>query len=178
MRTHPLLTEWFRRIVLSQQGHYNASAYFERLNYWMGIPVVILSAFVGTSVFATLEKNVDTRLRIVIGLISVIAAVLASLQTFFRFSDRSEIHRDFGGRYGALRREIEQIISFPPSSEEELRQLLTDLRQRLDTLGTEAPEIPRWAWKLAEQRIHKRFQASHPLIDGLPKDEETNVPST
>lgn len=177
MRTHPLLIEWFRRIVLSQQGHYNASAYFERLNYWLGIPVVILSAFVGTAVFATLEKNVDARLRILIGLISVLAAVLASLQTFFRFADRSEIHRDFGGRYGALRREIEQIIAFPPPTEDELRQPLTDLRQRLDTLGTEAPEIPRWAWKQAEQRFHNKFQASHPLVDGLPKDEGTKAPA-
>jgi hypothetical protein len=67
-----------------------------RLNYLLGVPVVVLTTFVGTSVFATLQEDVNTSLRILVGAVSVFAAVLASLQTFLRYPERAEKHRIAG----------------------------------------------------------------------------------
>lgn len=140
-----LLENWLRRARESQRGHYQAAARLEHLNYWFGIPVVIMTTVVGTSVFASLQRRVDVRWQVMIGVFSVLAAVLASLQTFLRFSEKAEKHRSAGAAYGAIRRELEMILSVTPA-EQDAKQLLDGLRTRIDALAKDAPEIPTHAW--------------------------------
>jgi hypothetical protein len=53
-----------------------------QVRYLLGIPTIILSAGVGTAVFASLNKQaMGNSIKLVFGLISIMAAVLASLQT-------------------------------------------------------------------------------------------------
>jgi len=52
-------------------------------------------------------------MRIVAGLLSVLAAILASLQTFLKFSERAQMHREAGARFGALVKELEQYQKNP-----------------------------------------------------------------
>lgn len=141
-----LLEEWLRRTRESQYGHYAAAKRLGYLNYGMGIPVVVMSTVVGTSVFASLRQQVDLRLQIGVGLISVLAAVLAGLQTFLRFSEKAEKHRSAGAEYGAIARHIEESLSVPPGADG-LAKLLGELRSHMDTLAKEAPEIPSHVWK-------------------------------
>jgi len=141
-----LLENWLRRARECQYGHYAAASTLSSRNYWLGIPVVILTSLVGTSVFATLQHEVDIRFKIATGLVSVLAAVLASLQTFLRVSEKAEKHRAAGATYGAVAREIEQGLNVPGSSDKE-KEFLDNLRDRMDTLAKEAPEIPEYVWK-------------------------------
>lgn len=146
--TEELLGDWYRRLRFAQFAHYEAAKAFDRMNYWLGIPVVVLSTFVGTSVFANIGKVVDARIQISIGLISVIAATLASLQTFFRFSEKAEKHRIAASKYGALRREIEEIFAVHGDT---TREAITALRQRIDRLSDEAPHIPHKIWSRRQE---------------------------
>ena len=147
-----LLTDWYRRARESQFSHYTAADYYTRLNLWLGVPVVCFSTVVGTTVFATLEQEVDILLRILVGSISVIAAVLASLQTFLRFSERVEKHKSTAAAYGAIRREIEQMQAISVSLDGEENDI-TSIRDRLDGLAAEAPEIPQRVWKKALENL-------------------------
>ena len=52
-----LLDEWYRRVQGTRKAHYAAAEWFHRLSYWLGVPTVVLSLFVGTSVFASLKTN-------------------------------------------------------------------------------------------------------------------------
>lgn len=141
--TEELLEDWYRRLRYAQYAHYEAAKAFDCMNYWLGIPVVVLSTFVGTSVFASLGKLVDATVQISIGLISVLAATLASLQTFLRFSERAEKHRVAASKYGALRREIEELLAtggpIPPEA-------ITPLRLGIDRLAEDAPHVPNRIW--------------------------------
>lgn len=58
--------------------HYAAATVLLRRNYWLGITVVVLAALVGTSVFATLSGEVDVRLKIATGLVSLLLCWLVS----------------------------------------------------------------------------------------------------
>jgi len=64
------------------------------------------TCFVAASVFATLEKDVDPKFKVLVALVSVLGAMLAGLQTLLRLEERAEKHRHAGSRYGALHREI------------------------------------------------------------------------
>ena len=76
-----LLREWSTRAGASADAHYELCTRLSRANLRFGVPVVVLTTFVGTSVFATLQHHVNIALRITVGMVSVLAAVLASLQT-------------------------------------------------------------------------------------------------
>ena len=140
-----LLKDWLRRTRESQFGHYAAAKRLGYLNYGLGIPVVVMSALVGSSVFAALGKQVDLRLQIAVGVTSVVTAALASLQTFLRFSEKAEKHRSSGAAFGAIRRRIEESLAVPPEPGE-VKTLLAEVRGQMDTLAKEAPEIPSHVW--------------------------------
>ena len=78
-----LLRGWLLHAHKGRDRHDLAARRNDTLRYWLGVPTVILSAVVGTSVFASLGAQVDTSLKIVIGLVSITSAVLASLQNSF-----------------------------------------------------------------------------------------------
>jgi hypothetical protein len=138
-----LLEDWHLRLRFVQFAHYESAKSFEHLNYWIGVPAALFSAFVGTSVFASIGKTVDARFQIVVGLVSVLTTVLSSVQTFLRFSEKAENHRVAAARYGALRREVEEILTV---GENITKDIITPLRREIDKLAEEAPHIPSRIW--------------------------------
>jgi hypothetical protein len=144
--TPQFLDEWYVRVVQTQRAHYQSAEYFARLKFWLGIPTVVLSTAVGTSVFAALQKQPDFWLQVCVGLASVLAALLASLQTFLGYAERAEKHRIAGAKYGAVGRELEVLRA---SASVPSEQLINEIRKRLDTLALESPNNPIWIYERA-----------------------------
>src|SRR5262245_21153015 len=141
-----VLYEWYQRVVVTQRAHYLSADHFGKKKYWLGIPAVVLSTLVGTSVFATVQKQPELWLQISVGLASVAAALLTSLQTFLGYAERAEKHRLAAAKYGALGRELEQLRSCgsTPSLE-----AMSGVRKRLDDMAVESPNNPRWIYHKA-----------------------------
>lgn len=152
-----LLKAWERRVVIGLDAHYDASRYYIRRNYWIGIPAVTFATIVGTTVFATLEKEVQLEARIAVGLLSIGAAVLSGLQTFLGYSEKSEKHRVIGARYGAIAREIEQLMTVPSDHWIENRKALDLIRKQIDAIALEAPSLPDRLWAEAKTRHPKEY---------------------
>lgn len=156
-----LISDWFRRVRENQFIHYACGNHFSRMNYWLGIPTILLTTVVGTAIFATLESQAIGGLRIVIGLISILASVLAALHTFLGFSERAEKHRLTAAGYAAVRRQLEFLKTFPVEDQKELSQGLESIKQEIDNLAKSAPEVPERIWnkKVTELkgREHKRI---------------------
>ena len=72
------------------------------------------------------------------GLCSVLAALLAGLQTFLGYSERSEKHRMAGARYGALRREMDVLRTSPDLVDS---NMLDSIRAKMDALALESPLV-------------------------------------
>jgi hypothetical protein len=132
-------------------AHSRAATYYTCLNRVFGIPVVIFSTIVGTTAFARISVNdPSTTVRVLFGVLSMSAAVLAALQTFFNFAELAEKHRIFAARYGCLRREVEHEQAFPPDAAA-LTELMSSFEKRWNALDESAPSLP--------QRIFDRAQA-------------------
>ena len=136
--TKDVLNDWYERVRVTQIAHYISADHFGKRKFSLGVPAVILSAFVGTAVFATLQKQPDLWLQITIGLASVAAAVLASLQIFLGYSERADKHRVAGAKYGALGRELEVLRSMDNVE----IQIINELKKKLDDLAQESPNNP------------------------------------
>jgi hypothetical protein len=146
-----VLAAWYKRVTMTQRAHYLSVAHYSRKSYWFGIPVIALSTLVGTSVFATLQSQPQLWLQITVGLASVLAAVMASLQTFLGFSERAEKHRIAGAKYGALGRELEALLA---SQSQVSDEVVADVRKRLDALALESPNNPLPIYRQAGLPIH------------------------
>jgi hypothetical protein len=169
-----LVTDWFRRARESQRVHYECSNYYNRLNYILGIPTIALSAAVGTAVFASFDKVAGGTAKVVLGLVSILAAVLASLQTFLSFAERANRHRVTGSKYGAVRRALEYLKTFPPSDPEELRRQVEKIKQEMDGLAENAPHVPSRLKRKIDDELKSR---THQRVFHLPnlKDAAANA---
>jgi len=143
--------EWYQRAVVVAHGHYRAALRYSRLNYWFGLPTVILATVVGTSVFASLQQQPDFWWQISVGLMSILAAVLSGLQSFLGYNDKAERHRMAGSRYNAIGRELELLLS-----QDEDWSKLDAIRTRIDTLAQESPHIP--------ESVHREMDQSPPEL--------------
>jgi hypothetical protein len=155
-RVLSLLRDWQRRAAISQEAHYARATRLADYNIWFGVPVVALATFVGTSVFATLQEDVRIELRILVGSVSVLAAVLASLQTFLRFQERAEKHRASAELWAAIRREIDQMLALHPeylAEKSDPKEYLDDLRRRMDEVSAQSLEIGERDLERARQRL-------------------------
>ncbi len=152
MPSTPVAQQWYNRAALVAHGHYRAALRFSRLNYWFGFPSVVLATIVGTSVFATLQAKPEFWWQVLVGVMSIAAAILSALQSFLGYSDKAEKHRAAGAKYNAIGRELELWLSLP---QEDL-QRLDAIRQRIDSLAQESPHIP--------ESVHREMSKS----DGAP----------
>ena len=148
-----LLLAWIRRARESQFTHYVQATRFRRADLWLGVPVIAITALVGTSVFSSVANDQEpATAKIVLGLFSVLAAILSSLQTFMKLSERSDLHRSFGARYGDVRRKLEQAYA-QRGTLAISNETLQLLNEELTEIATEAPDAPSKALKIAQENI-------------------------
>lgn len=135
-----LLKSWRRSLHISQVAHYESAKPLSARHFLIGIPTLILSVVVGSTIFAQLgNEEANTIVQIGAGIISLIAGVLAALQTFLSYESRAESHRNIGARCGILRREIDEILA--SFDENELSQeVVQDIRLKYDNITTDAPK--------------------------------------
>ncbi|TAK96952.1 MAG: DUF4231 domain-containing protein [Aquabacterium sp.] len=139
MNTTELLNQWLVGIRIAHIQQFLASNHSEKMHRRLGIPTVVLSTVVGTSVFASLDANPEIWLKIVIGLLSVASAVLAALQTFMGYAEKSSEYKAAAIRYGKLRRELEQYISTRSATCTTDEAFMLDYRNRWDDTDSTAP---------------------------------------
>src|SRR2546428_6350802 len=80
--TEELLRGWLLHTHKARDRHDEAARVYDRLRYLVGGPTIVLSAVVGTSVFASVAQSPGPTVAIAVGVFSVTATVLAALQTF------------------------------------------------------------------------------------------------
>ena len=144
------LFDWECRCAAAEEVHFDVAEELSRRNLFLGIPVVVLSAIVGTSLFASVSGDgVDVWIRIAAGTVSLIAGVLASIQTFLRFGARAEQHRVAAERWAAVKREIEKVRALPAEQVGDANELLDDIKTRMDQAADKAPPMPKRRWNRA-----------------------------
>jgi len=142
-----LLKDWSHRADESSKNHFARARKLSSLNMALGIPVVVLTTVVGTSVFATLQQSLNTTIRIIGGVAVVIAAVLAALETWLRLGEYVERNRAAAEMWSAIRREITEMLALPaPVARGGQRGYLDDLRKRMDEIAAESPEMRVTHW--------------------------------
>jgi hypothetical protein len=153
-----VLKRWWDGLHFAMQAHYAASVKASRSNYWLGIPVVLTSTFVGSAVFATLESEPSVPIKIGTAVLSLTASFLAAVQTFLRFAERAESHREAATNYAVIQRDLAQLLAFPPKEGIKLLRSVNSIRERWDALVTKCPTVPKRIWNQAAKKRERSDQ--------------------
>jgi len=148
-----LLRDWERRSTVAEHAYYAKSERLRAWNYLLGIPVVIVTAVVGTAVFASLSKSssIDFHAKLWIGGITMLAAVLAGIQTFTKLGEAAQINGAAGDWYASIRRDIEQALSLPPEFRDPAKDVVDSVRKEMNKASQKSPELgERWWGPFAE----------------------------
>lgn len=147
-----MLNGWLIHAHKCRDRHDEASRLYAKGQYALGIPSLVASTVVGSSVVSYLSAQ--TTPAVWVAVLSIAAAVLAALQTFLDFAGRSDKHRSAGVKYKAAIRFLEQLKVRRSQGEEIPREELDHFRTALDALEESAPVVmPR-----IYDRVEKRYQ--------------------
>jgi hypothetical protein len=103
--------------------------------------VVAFTTLVGTSVFATFNETPSQRAKLFVGTVSILAAVLAAIQTFLSYGQLTERHRTAANRYASSRRSIELALARHDAS------AVDQIRVEMDKVGAASPQIGDKVWQ-------------------------------
>lgn len=147
-----LVLAWIRRARESQMAHYEMANSLSYKGRFLGVPVIVITSLIGTSVFASLASEIiPAWSKIVVGFLSLAAVVLSSLQTFFNYSDRAEKHRSSGANFGAVRRKLE-IIYAKREHGINLDEVEV-LRAELDGLAQDSLHVPAHVFRVVQKNV-------------------------
>jgi hypothetical protein len=137
-----LTLTWYRRARQAQLAHTDAADRARRRERLLGVPTVVLTTVVGSAAFATLGKSPRKGLQFAAGTLSILAAVLAALQTFLKLGDAARSHTESSRAFGSLRRDLGQLGADAERPRDELKRELERVRQRYDALSEKSPDVP------------------------------------
>lgn len=155
------LIGWHARYIRAQVAHSHSATAYERISTIAGVSLILLTISTSVCTFADFSNTLKW-IPIVLG---ILATILATFQTFYRFSEKAGMYRNIASRFGALRKDIEFIIEFRATeNEEQLKRVIAELRSREDELILESPYALPSSWKKAKKRVptkkHKYSLAS------------------
>jgi guanylate kinase len=149
IETLEMLRIWHDNIKRIQIANADAASFFSRGNLLLGIPTIIVTATVGASAVTEILKDH----KVILALLGLLATILAGLQAFLNFGDRSAKHKNTANEYGCLKRNVQKFLALPPSSDYVFEQKLDEVQKTYDDLMRISPHVPIWIWRRAMQDI-------------------------
>lgn len=148
------INDWNKRLTIAQTGHYITSERYILINRFVGIPLVTSSTFVSAFLFFD-STGFSDRLSILMKLLSILVALLASLQTLMRPTEKAEAHRSCAARYGNLKRKIEQF-SAAGSAIDDWKNFSKEITIEWAGISENAPTTPQRIRKKANSIINNK----------------------
>jgi hypothetical protein len=147
--------------IHSGKAHFNAGDRWVRYHYWMGIPSVVLSALAGAAFFKEYSN--------LAGIMSAVVAVLTSLMTFLKPSERASAHKGSGDQFLTLRndaRVFREIRLTYACDEQAAIGGLDEFTKRRNALNQASAQFSRKDFELARKGIDEGEAAHRVDNDG------------
>lgn len=133
------------RANCSRWLHTQCNLHFESLNFYFTIPNVIISTLNGSFTMALNslfpEPGAQQSATTVIGLISILSAVLITMNQYVKSQQMMEAHRAAGLAYGKLHRLIQNELALRRDQRSNALEFLKLIRSEQDRLENTSPSV-------------------------------------
>src|ERR1035441_6590113 len=149
---------------VSKLSHfYAAGTYEKRHKLWIGVPATctaIILTWLLTSPFEDLGVSTGTAAFLKRGLpiiFSLATSILTAVGYFLNYGDLANRHRSAGQKYQEVWRQCKNWkTDFPGCDHAEgACSLARRMRERLNEVNKESPQIPEWAWRSVDHQREK-----------------------
>jgi ATP-dependent protease ClpP protease subunit len=147
-----LLTDWKQRVNDQQKANIALAIKYDKYHYGIGITATVLTAIASATLLA---EGGGSQIRLAVGIVGTIAAILTAFQTFYSHTKRAENHRVLASQLVHLRREINIFERFVPNRKSEREQRIREIEERISEIEEGPPTldaiaiIKKWPWVLA-----------------------------
>lgn len=151
-----LIEDWHRKGRQSQKINYTMGNIYLRYHYVIGIMSIIFSTIVSSAFFDQINQGASTttNMKYVMAVLSILVAILAALQTFFRFAEKSEKYKLISAKYGAVVRQLEYLMSQEEITKDEFKRQITEVRKSMDELTESSLNIPEGVKKKVSKKLN------------------------
>ncbi|PTO92375.1 SLATT domain-containing protein [Vibrio splendidus] len=132
-----LLNTWYEKVQRGQKAQYAAANKARRMYFWLGIPTALFSALASAFIFSSIQ-TVEFGLPIIISILSLLASIFASIQTFLGPSNINE-HEKAAKSFGELKRRAQLAKACQP---EDLAEWLETFKADWDRASELSPLSP------------------------------------
>jgi hypothetical protein len=151
-RLEEIAQDWLTRTRILHRAHERSAAVYSRRGIMLSVAILTLASVVGTAIFATVNSEPSDTWKVVTGLVSLAAALLAAFQAFLQYPELAHHHRQAAARIGALMRRLDVVCaagSVDPA-------VLEDVRLRWERISEDAPAVAGRLYKRAERDVRQR----------------------
>ena len=130
-----LINNWAEDAQILLNCHLSMAEATRKKHRNIGIISAILSAIVGSSIFASLgQEEMNKALIISTGLISLCATILTSVLAFLKLPEIANQYHNSGNEYAAIRKELEFLLTFESSNDEYVKNEIKRLKIKWDDI--------------------------------------------
>lgn len=136
---------------------------YSRLSVTMNIPVIVI----GTSLGLISTLNLFPEQNIMVGILSIIIAILKTLDSYFDWTKRSEAHRMLSLRYSKISKLIQIQLSLDRNYRLVAKDLLHIIQNDLQNLKDSEPSIPKDVINIYNSKFKNEPTSKPAITNGL-----------
>lgn len=164
-----LMADWADIAMCYRWLHDRCEKYYQRMNFGITIPVIILSTLTGTANFGLSsivgdDQTLQKYANLAIGGVSIVTGILSTLGNFLRFAQLMESHRVSSVSWGKFQRLVAVELALHPNDRLDCLDFLKICRQELDRLIEQSPAIPDFAVREFNSRFGRIRDIKKPDI--------------
>jgi len=135
------------RLLGSKSGvyrmmHDEASGYYSKINTIISIITIILVTGTGTGSFSLVNVEETAQVKILIGFVLYVTALLSGIKDFLNLTQISEKHKLYSIRFSALYNNIQRQLSLYPEERQNGKDYISWVNSEFDNLLFSNPDIP------------------------------------
>ncbi len=146
-----LLLKWRTNAIGLEWQHRQASEFYEYSNYVLGSIAIVLTMITSASFFIDLSNDAscsnDIYKKIAFGSILTIASILTAINTFFKYNELSEKHKNCSDRWRTYINNIDTELSFSKEERINGKVFIKQMQKRYNELIEICPNIPKYIQK-------------------------------
>ena len=148
-----LLKQWSLESELYSWLHnYNAD-FYEKLDYFVSIPAIFISAITSTALFSTLNKDDNQYVIIIFGILLAISTFLQSFRDFVKINKLHHDNRHYSKLYKIMLNDIDSQLNQDMDERENGKTYLEKIKNKRNSMTINAPSITNKSWKKLEESL-------------------------
>ena len=158
--------------------NYNADYYY-RLDKFLSIPSIIISAITSTALFSSIGMDDNTVVIVIFAILLIIGVFLQSTRDFLNVHQLSVQNRHTAKIYQVISNDIEEQLNQEVEERENGRKFIQKMKNKINDIIMNSPPITNKSWKRLQSNINKgniiRFNKSHFFKSYFKKENKIGV---